>query len=573
VAVAHQNGKPPPYTMSIVTITWARNEADILETFVRHHISNADRMIIILHRTEDESEIMLRQLICEGLPIDIRTDSSLAYRQSTALTALLEEVLQDDRVDWVLPLDADEFLQTSVENSLQKLCDHLPTDIVTLIPWKTYVPTPSDNSLERNVLKRVSHRCLVEQSQYHKILIPAALVRKNASVIPLGSHHLLNKVTQQKFPEQVTTDLYIAHFPVRSEEQLRRKILLGWKSHSANPDRRPGQIFQWERLYGRCSDPLPIGPEELQNIAYNYIAPIDEQHSVVKLVFDSVDQLRMPNLIFPFCSATYYTPFQKLEEEGISFADYSKQKNYYGQMAEIFDLISPRTTSTESEVDFLLTQAKKYQGDVSSFLDVACGTGRIIRTLAERGYHTKGVDASVSLLEKARAQDANTVYTEGDMRTFEVSGSFHCISCMWEAYPYLSRPEDLSAFLERCFVHLRPNGILVLDSHNFRKPSEPSVVTRTFETDDYQVEVIARRRTLLKEQVHEAVFTSIIQHKHSEESAVIVDQELVRSYGYETVAAFLENQEFALCAVYGDFDGTLYDQQSSLHQIIVAQKT
>src|SRR5690349_15127087 len=57
-------------TMRLSTITWARNEADIIETFVRHHAALADRMIIIDNAGTDETSRILRSLAAEGLPLE-----------------------------------------------------------------------------------------------------------------------------------------------------------------------------------------------------------------------------------------------------------------------------------------------------------------------------------------------------------------------------------------------------------------------------------------------------------------------------------------------------------------------
>ncbi|MBU2259630.1 glycosyltransferase family 2 protein [Patescibacteria group bacterium] len=247
---------------NIVAITWARNEEDIIESFVRHNAPLVSRMVIILHRTEDSSLSILNKLREEGLNIEIRQDQSVAHRQSGALTDLMRELMVEEKPDWILPLDADEFLCGDLAGELKKV----PAGQVVLLPWRTYIPTPDDDSCEISVLSRITHCRTEEIPQYYKILIPQSLASDPNAVIPLGCHRLCG-VDASEYKEH---GLSLAHFPVRSEKQLRNKILKGWESHLANPDRKPGEIYQWKELVGRCRDPKSISKDELRDIALDY---------------------------------------------------------------------------------------------------------------------------------------------------------------------------------------------------------------------------------------------------------------------------------------------------------------
>jgi hypothetical protein len=257
----------------IVAITWARNEADILETFVRYHCKAVDRMVVVLHRCEDESHNILLKLQKEGLPIDIREDDSPIHRQSAALTDLMHITIGAGDCDWILPLDADEFL---VGVNIHKTVEQLPKDRITLLPWKTYVPTPSDDAQEMNILKRIVHRRSAEEPQFQKVLIPRFVACKPGSHLPEGNHEVLLKKRDcsiAPIPSEVTDALWLAHFPVRSEHQIRQKICNGWESHTLNPERKEGQAFQWKTLYERCNSRAPITAVELQTMALHYAMP------------------------------------------------------------------------------------------------------------------------------------------------------------------------------------------------------------------------------------------------------------------------------------------------------------
>src|SRR2546422_865376 len=112
--------------MRIVSISKIRNEADILEAFVRYHTEIVDRMIILNHRSADNSGEILRELQSEGLPLDIGRDDSLIHLHAQAMTALMRQAAEKYDPDWLLPLDADEFLVA--------LAGSCPREAVSLLP-------------------------------------------------------------------------------------------------------------------------------------------------------------------------------------------------------------------------------------------------------------------------------------------------------------------------------------------------------------------------------------------------------------------------------------------------------
>ena len=272
----------------IITITWARNEEDILEAFVRHNAPYIDRMIIVLHRSIDSSQDILLKLIQEGYPLEIAENNTYAHRQSAALTTLMHEISHRKNPDWILPLDADEFLIAPSRISFEQALSTLPPDTGALLPWRTYIPTVNDPSHQKTILRSIGHRRKEEIAQFYKICIPRYIAQNSDTVIPLGSHTLLNKTHEELVPTIQLSSVQLGHFPVRTEQQLRQKVINGWDSHCANPNRNPGEIFQWEMLYERCRDPAPISPEELQEIALWYAIPKDRRNTVNEIVYDPV---------------------------------------------------------------------------------------------------------------------------------------------------------------------------------------------------------------------------------------------------------------------------------------------
>ena len=175
--------------------------------------------------------------------------------------------------DWIMPLDADEYLCGDV----RKAVETFDPNHAYAIPWKTYIPTPKDAAVDDPAL-RMTHRRAKESPQYTKVLIPRSLACSHT--LPEGSHYITaedGSVTHGTAQDA----LWIGHFPVRSELQLRRKIIQGWDHSQKNPKYVAGHGFHWANLYERCKDEKRISLEELQHIAVCYAALHDAPSEIV----------------------------------------------------------------------------------------------------------------------------------------------------------------------------------------------------------------------------------------------------------------------------------------------------
>jgi RluA family pseudouridine synthase len=107
-------------------------------------------------------------------------------------------------------------------------------------------------------------------------------------------------------------------------------------------------------------------------------------------------------------------------------------------------------------------------------LDLACGQGLLARELARRGAEVVAIDASPSLIEKARrrSHDLRIEFRVGDARALDhqALGRFDAIACVLA----LANLEPLAPVLEGCAGVLRPGGSLVavLAHPAFRAPRQ-----------------------------------------------------------------------------------------------------
>ncbi|HUL01094.1 MAG TPA: glycosyltransferase family 2 protein [Nitrospirota bacterium] len=258
--------------MKLVVISTIRNEDDILEIFVRYHLQIVDRMIIINHRSSDSSAHILQSLKKEGLPIELAEETSLELQQGPFLTRIMKKAVKDYDADWVIPLDADEFIAVSGEGRIHEVMEKLPSDKVVKVPWRTYVPLPSDNFQEPNILKRIQHFRRKENQNLRKIMIPRSLAMKKYGLIAAGNHGVVRESfrKQKELPYVPMDQLVLAHFPVRSSQQIMAKAFVGWLACLSKPNRLPTENYHLKVLYDRFKNGNEISPEELTSMALGY---------------------------------------------------------------------------------------------------------------------------------------------------------------------------------------------------------------------------------------------------------------------------------------------------------------
>ena len=97
-------------------------------------------------------------------------------------------------------------------------------------------------------------------------------------------------------------------------------------------------------------------------------------------------------------------------------------------------------------------------------LDLACGTGRMTRTLGARGYDMIGVDGSAAMLSEAYAAGSEGIlYLLQDMRSFELYGTVGAVVCCLDSVNYLLTEQDVGRVFALVHNYLDPDGLFLFD--------------------------------------------------------------------------------------------------------------
>lgn len=256
--------------MRIVGVCLAKNEEDIIEIFVRYNLCHLDALVIADNSSCDQTREILTRLMQENLPVVVIDDPEVQRKQSEKTTHLLQSVVSTFQPDWIIPLDADEFLVPEENLSLKEILGSVPGDHVAIIPWKSYVPTPSDDLNIINPLMRIRHRREVEDPFWYKVAIPSSILSDKSLIVDAGNHSVHSSVYGRRYPVNRMDTLKLAHYPIRSAEQIVGKAFIGWLAHLCDSSHIQGNSFHQEEMFHRFLDnPAPSG-EDLRQIGLSY---------------------------------------------------------------------------------------------------------------------------------------------------------------------------------------------------------------------------------------------------------------------------------------------------------------
>lgn len=134
----------------------------------------------------------------------------------------------------------------------------------------------------------------------------------------------------------------------------------------------------------------------------------------------------------------------------------------FHELAKYYDAINDwKDYRAESDQLEALVRAAGLRGQ-TSWLDVACGTGRHLEFL-RRHHPVVGVDASREMLRIARRRLPGIRLVRGDMRTFRLHRRFDVVSCLFRAIGHLRTTSDTERTFANFARHLNPGGVAIVE--------------------------------------------------------------------------------------------------------------
>lgn len=246
--------------MKIASISMVKNEADIIESFVRHTSRLVDVMYIIDHLSTDNTWIILNNLQAEGLPLILSRYMEADYSQSEVTTGLMWQSIKDG-ADWVLPLDADEFIVPANNDISVEACRDMLRNLDTgcLHAWLHIEYFFDDEKESRFSLKRSLLKGVVVDGRYAKtnrhvagkVILSKELINAYQLRIGMGNHYVVaeDNGEERRFNGVPVPDIQLAHFAYRSEAQLQAKGVIGWLHTVCRYSMMTEKAFHWQNIF------------------------------------------------------------------------------------------------------------------------------------------------------------------------------------------------------------------------------------------------------------------------------------------------------------------------------------
>lgn len=228
----------------IVMTMLVRNEADIIRHSIEfHRAQGVDHFIVMDHGSEDGTVDVLREFADRGMAHLIQ-QADPGYRQSAWVTSMARMAATDLGADWVINADADEFWWP-VDGDLKSVLDATPSGTDVLLAARHDFPPTMDT--DGHFLDRMVHRKSKSTNHFGGPLPGKACHRGAPDVeVDQGNHDCHSPRFQTKLP---TEAIEILHFPVRSLEQITRKIACGGRAYELSPEIPQVIGDSWRALY------------------------------------------------------------------------------------------------------------------------------------------------------------------------------------------------------------------------------------------------------------------------------------------------------------------------------------
>ena len=218
--------------MRLWGVAMVRNEADIVEVFVRHALGVLDGLVVADHASSDATPRILASLCDERLPLTVKRSEHAGYLQSETMTALAREAFARHRADAVLALDADEFPRVRSRARFEDAIGGLPPGHVGLAAWPLYVPplmSGYDIVPQLRAARRLGAPLLPPVSLHRKVVLGAAFAAAPEAALSMGNHGAMLGGDPRTATPMPAVDLdpdvvEVCHVPVRSLPQFVVKI-------------------------------------------------------------------------------------------------------------------------------------------------------------------------------------------------------------------------------------------------------------------------------------------------------------------------------------------------------------
>ncbi len=219
----------------IVGVSLVRNEADILELTIRHHMrEGVDLLLIADNGSDDGTRDVLRTCAARDPRVRWTQDGTSVFEQADVVTGLAREAYSLG-ARWVLPFDADEFWHArgGLARALARREEAgLEVEVVNFVQRREQVEVAPDGLLhvDHRIAEPIGppgHPELVEAESisYVEMEYPTKWISRASMQLTIGPGN--HTVGGLDVPTATTEHIRCLHVPLRARALLAQKARIG----------------------------------------------------------------------------------------------------------------------------------------------------------------------------------------------------------------------------------------------------------------------------------------------------------------------------------------------------------
>ena len=458
-----------PSAPRIIALSMVKNEQDVIEPFVRHTALFVDDHIILDNASVDDTRRILTELMRELDGVAVTTLSAFGYRQSDLMTKLLHACQTAYFADYVVFLDADEFISCSNRAEFERSLATIPPGGYGYMPWRTFVITPFSSGHEQNDPPRSMPWRRAQEVEKNKVVLRLDGRHWHDLEIAQGSHRAFSS-TGRPIPSSRLPGVSLCHFPIRSAEQFTAKTIVGWMAYlGKDPEAAQKEDgYHWRENFALVSKGGGGSRETLCDLSMRYDHPpvsYDWSKDVVRDVPAYKYERRYSTGLYADPLSLVARSWQASLEAQPALLALSRKAATEASDASKGDTAFDAQWHWENpfaDVAPFRYLSEKYRPQ--SVLDVGCGIGAYLKVFQRLGsaniFGVDGIPASATMLDPSEFQEADL------SRPVALGRKFDVVLCLEvaEHLPYA----NAAALLETLSIHA--TGLIVFSAAEVGQP-------------------------------------------------------------------------------------------------------
>ena len=233
--------------MKLVLTLLCRDEADILESMLGFHLEQGVDQIIATDNGSVDGSLEILQRFERSGQLTLLEEAEHTHDQAIWVSRMARMAAAMG-ADWVINSDADEFW-CSNKGNLKNVFETIPEHVDALsVKRSNYLP-PRRNP---NHQKR-KHRVSTLREQHSKtsdgLPLPPKVCHRGDPHVQIGDGNHRVSSNNKTWSVEPSKEITILHYPVRSLNQLERKIRQGTEALRRNQRVGPGVGKSWKEIY------------------------------------------------------------------------------------------------------------------------------------------------------------------------------------------------------------------------------------------------------------------------------------------------------------------------------------